>query len=52
MATAVDVFTGAAVAADDDDAVGAVLPLSSTNDKDAYVDALVAFEGVCAVLSW
>ena len=47
MATEVDVFTGAAVAADDDDAIGAVLPPSSTNDKYAYVSALMAFEGVC-----
>ena len=36
-----------AVAADDDDAVDAVVPPSSTKDKDAYVGALVAFEGVC-----
>jgi hypothetical protein len=47
LATAVDVSTGAAVAAADNDAVGAVVPLSSTNDEDAYVGASVAFEGVC-----
>ncbi len=45
--TAVDVSTGAAVAAADDNAVGAVVPPSSTNDKDTYVGASVAFEGVC-----
>ena len=47
MATAVDVFMGAAVAAEDDNAVGAVILPSLTNDKDAYVGASVAFEGVC-----
>ena len=47
MATAVDVSTGAAVAAADNDAVSAVVPPSSTNDEDAYGGALVAFEGVC-----
>ena len=47
MATAVDVSTGTAVAANDDDAISAVNPPSSTKDKDAYVGALVAFEGVC-----
>jgi hypothetical protein len=46
-ATTVDVATGAAVTADDDDAVGAVVPPSLTKDKDAYVGALVAFEGAC-----
>ena len=45
--TAVDASTGAAAAADDNDAVGAVVPLSLTKDKDAYVGALVAFEGAC-----
>ncbi len=39
LATAVDVSTGAAVAADNDNAIGAVIPLSLTNDKDAYVSA-------------
>ena len=47
MATAVDVSTGTTVAANDDDAVSAVVPPSSTNDKDAYVCALVVFQGVC-----
>ncbi len=47
MATAVDVSTGAAIAADDNDAVGAVVPPSSTNDEDACISALVALEGVC-----
>ena len=45
--TAVDVSTGAAVAANNVDAVGTVVPLSSTNDKEAYVGVSVAFEGVC-----
>jgi hypothetical protein len=48
LATTVDVATGAAIAADDDNAVGAVVPPSLTKDKDAYVGALVAFEGACA----
>ncbi len=47
MATTVDVSTGAAVAANEDDAVGAVDPPSSTNDKDAYIGALVVFKGMC-----
>ena len=46
-AIAVDVSTGAAVAADNDDAADAVVPPSLTNDKDAYVSALVAFKGMC-----
>ena len=47
-ATAVDVATGtAAAAANNNDAVGAVVPLSLTNDKDVYVGASVAFEGAC-----
>ena len=45
--TAVDVSTGAAVAANDNNNVGAVLPPSSTKDKDVYVGASVAFEGAC-----
>jgi hypothetical protein len=36
LATAVDVSTGAAVAVNDNDAIGAVVPSSLTNDKDAY----------------
>ena len=42
LATAVDVATGAAVAANNNDAVSAVVPLSSTKDEDAYLGALVA----------
>ena len=45
--TAVNVSMGAAVAANDNNAVGTVVPQSSTNDKDTYVSASVAFEGVC-----
>jgi hypothetical protein len=40
----VDVTTGAAVAADNDDAVGTVLPPSSTKDEDTYLSALVVFK--------
>ena len=47
MATAVDVSTGTTLSANDDDAVGAVVPPSSTKDEDAYIGASVAFEGVC-----
>jgi hypothetical protein len=43
----VDVSTGAAVAANDNNAIGAVVPPSSTNDEDEYIGALVAFKGVC-----
>ncbi len=46
-ATAVDVSTGAAVAADDNDAVSTVIPPSSTKDKDAYISASVVFVGSC-----
>ena len=42
-----DITAGDAVAADDDDAVNAVVPLSSTKGRDANVGASVAFEGVC-----
>jgi hypothetical protein len=38
---------GAAVASNNDNALGAVVPLSVTNDEDAYIGALVVFEGVC-----
>jgi len=38
---------GDTVAADNDDAVDAVVPPSSTKDEEAYVGASVAFEGVC-----
>ncbi len=47
MATAVDVATGPTVAANNDNAAGSVVPLSSTKDKGTYVDVLVAFEGAC-----
>jgi hypothetical protein len=47
LATTVDISTGAAIAADNDDAISAVVPPSSTNDKDAYVGTSVTFEGVC-----
>ena len=47
MATAVNVSTGAAVAAYDNVAVGAVVPPSLTNDEDMYIGASVAFEDVC-----
>ena len=40
-----DVATGAVVAAAEDNAVGAVAPPSSTKDKDAYLNVLVAFKG-------
>jgi hypothetical protein len=43
----VDIAAGDAVTADNDDAVDAVVPPSSTKDEDAYVGAPVAFEGVC-----
>ncbi len=46
-ATGVDVVTGAAVAAYKNDAVGAVVPPSSTKDEGVYVGASVAFEGAC-----
>ena len=45
MAAAVDVAKGAVVADNEDDAIGAIVPPSSTENKDAYVGALVAFEG-------
>ncbi len=47
LETAVDVATGTAVAANDDDAVGALIPPSSTKDRGAYIGASVAFEGAC-----
>ena len=47
MATAVDIVAGNAVAADNDDAVNAVVPPSSTKDEDVYVGASVAFDSVC-----
>ena len=36
---------GAAVAADNDNAISKVIPPSLTGDKDAYVGASVAFKG-------
>ena len=47
MATAVDISTGAAVTANNNDGVGAVVPPSMTKDEDPYVSVSVAFEGVC-----
>jgi hypothetical protein len=43
----VDIAAGDAVAADNDDAVDAVVPPSLTKDEDAYVGASVVFEGAC-----
>ena len=45
-ATVVDITAGDAVAADNNDAVNAVVPPSSTKDEGAYVGASVAFEVV------
>ena len=42
-----DDATGAAVATNNDNAGGAVVPPSSTKNKDLYAVALVAFEGAC-----
>ncbi len=47
MATAVDILAGNAVAANENDAVDAVVPPSSTKDEDAYVGASVALEDAC-----
>jgi hypothetical protein len=46
-ATAVVIAAGDAVAADNDNAVDAVVPPSLTKDEDAHIGASVAFEGVC-----
>ena len=46
-AAVVDVAMGAAIATNNDNAIGAVVPPSSTEDEDAYAGALVAFEGAC-----
>jgi hypothetical protein len=46
-ATAVDVTTGTAVAADNNNAISTVVPPSSTKDEGAYVGVSVAFEGAC-----
>ena len=46
LSIAVDVATGAPVAADNNDALGAVVPSSLTKDEGAFVGASVAFEVV------
>ena len=38
---------GTAVAAADNNAIGAVVPTSSNKDEEAYVGVAVAFEGAC-----
>ena len=38
---------GTAVAAADNNAIGAVVPSSSNKDEEAYVGVAVAFEGAC-----
>ncbi len=43
----VDVALGATVAANDDDADGAVVPPSSTKDEGEYVGELVEIEAAC-----
>ena len=47
MSLALPSASSAAVAADDNNAVGTVVPPSLTKDEDGYVGALVAFEGTC-----
>ncbi len=47
MATLVDIAAGDDVAANNDDAVGAVVPPSLTKDEYTYIGALVAFEDAC-----
>ena len=46
-AATVDVASGATVAANDDDADGAVIPPSLTEDDEAYVGASVEIEAAC-----
>ena len=46
-AATVDVASGATVAANDDDADGAVIPPSLTEDEGAFVGASVEFEVAC-----
>ncbi len=46
-AAAVDVASGATVAANDDNADGAIVLLSSTEDGGAYVGTSVGFEVTC-----
>ncbi len=45
--TAVDIAVDSAVAANNNDAVDAVVPPSLTKDEDAYICAVVVFEGAC-----
>ena len=47
LAATVDVASGATVAANDDDADGAVVPPSSTEDNEAYVGTSVEIEAAC-----
>ena len=47
VAAVVKVITGTVATNDDNNAVGAVVPPSSTKDKDAYVGASVVFKGAC-----
>ena len=42
-----DVAVGAPIAANDNNAIGAIVPPSSTKDKDTHIGMLVAFEGTC-----
>ena len=46
-AAAVDVASGATIAANNDDADDAVIPPSSTEDKGTYVGALVEIKAAC-----
>ena len=46
-AAAVDVVSGATVTANDDDADGAVVPPSSTEDEGAYLGTSAEFEVPC-----
>ena len=47
MVTMLDIAMGVVVATNNDNAVGVVVPLSTTEDKDAYIGALVVFKGAC-----
>ncbi len=46
-AAAVDVTTGATIAASDDETDGAVVPLSSTEDEGAYIGVSVEIKATC-----
>ena len=46
-AAAVDVTSGATIAANNDDTDGTAIPLSSTKDEGAYVSASVEFKVTC-----